>query len=194
MQHDFQSTLQHFFGIPTASVGEISRFFEPISLKKGDFFQKTGRQADRLGFVEGGLVREFFVDEKGREVTKWIATPGYFVVDIASFLFQQPCRWHLQALTDCEILSISKSDYQHIGQYVARWPELEKMFIAKCFAILENRVVAHLSLSSEERYVQFFAQNAALFNQVPLQFLASMLGMTPETFSRIRRKHSRRSS
>lgn len=71
---------------------------------------------------------------------------------------------------------------------VPSWHELEKLFIAKCFTILENRIFSHLSMTAEERYNNFSEHNKELFNQVPLQYIASMLGMTPETFSRIRKK------
>jgi CRP-like cAMP-binding protein len=65
---------------------------------------------------------------------------------------------------------------------------LEKLFIARCFIMLEDRIFTHLSMTAEERYNFFFENNKELFNQVPLQYIASMLGMTPETFSRIRKK------
>ncbi len=71
---------------------------------------------------------------------------------------------------------------------VPKWQVLEKLFIAKCFTVMEDRIFAHLSMTAEERYVSFFEANKELFNQVPLQYIASMLGMTPETFSRIRNK------
>jgi hypothetical protein len=84
-------------------------------------------------------------------------------------------------LTDSEIYKIDSKDYQKIGQVVPGWTELEKLFIAKCFTVLEERIVTHLSMTAEERYIQLFNLNKELFNQVPLQYLASMLGMTPET-------------
>jgi hypothetical protein len=65
---------------------------------------------------------------------------------------------------------------------------LEKQFIAKCFLVLEDRVFSFLSLSSEERYNLLFESKKELFNQVPLNYIASMLGMTPETLSRIRKR------
>jgi CRP/FNR family transcriptional regulator, anaerobic regulatory protein len=194
MTNEFEKYLQSYFGIPQNTIGEIVPFFEKRTLKKGDFFLKEGRYSDKLAFVQQGIVREFLIDDKGQEVTKWISTKGYFLVDIASFLFQQPARWNLQALTDCELLVIDKEDYAKIGHIVSKWHELEKMFIARCFTILEQRIVTHLSLSSEERYDAFFKFNPELFNQVPLQYLASMLGMTPETFSRIRNKRGKKNS
>lgn len=190
---ELEKYIQTYFGVSTDDVTAISAFFQPESIAKGDYFLKTGRQCDRLGFVQSGIIREFvFVDD--REVTKWISTKGYFVVDLSGFIFNQPARWNIQALTDCELYVIENSNYQKIAQVIPRWAELEKLFIAKCFTVLENRIVTHLSLTAEERYHQLFNFNKELFNQVPLQYLASMLGMTAETFSRIRKKHAKRSS
>ena len=93
-----------------------------------------------------------------------------------------------------ELFVINKTDYARINQAVPKWPEIEKTFIARCFTVLEDRVVTHLALSAEERYEAFFQYKPELFNLVPLQNLASMLGMTPETFSRIRKKRSERNS
>ncbi len=185
--------IQTYFGVSTSDIGVISEFFKPITLHKGDFFLRTGKHSDKLGFVQSGIVREFvLVNDK--EITKWISTKGYFTVDLASFIFQQPARWNIQALTDCELYVIESSDYQKIGTVIPRWTELEKLFIAKCFTVLEERVLQHLSLTAEERYAQLFNFNKELFNQVPLQYLASMLGITPETFSRIRKRSTKRSS
>jgi CRP/FNR family transcriptional regulator, anaerobic regulatory protein len=194
MQSEFEKYIQSYFGTSKELTQRIVGHFTVKTLRKGDFLLKEGAYCDTLSFVEAGLLREYLSDENGREVTKWIATPGYFVVDIASFLFDQPARWNLQALTDCELLVIHKQEYTSIGQQIPAWNDLEKRFISRCFSILEQRIVMHLSLSSEERYELFFKHNKELFHQVPLHYLASMLGMTPETFSRIRKKQMRKTS
>lgn len=184
---ELEKYIHTYFGVGLDDLTKISSLFKLVTLKKGDFFLKTGRLCDKLGFVQSGIIREFVVLED-KEVTKWISTKGYFVVDLASFVFDKSARWNIQALTDCEIYIIDKKDYQRIGDVVPRWMELEKLFIAKCFTVLEDRVLQHLSMTAEERYHQLFSFNKELFHQVPLQYLASMLGMTPETFSRIRKK------
>ncbi len=184
---ELEKYIQTYFGVNNEELTKISSFFKPVTLKKGEHFVKTGRQSDRLGFVQSGIIREYvFIDHK--EITKWISTKGYFVVDLASFMFKIPARWNIHALTDCELYIINSKDYQKIGQVIPRWTELEKLFISKCFTVLEDRIITHLSMTAEERYQQLFNFNRELFNQVPLQYLASMLGMTPETLSRLRKK------
>lgn len=190
---ELEKYIQTNFSVGTDDLTKISAFFKPVTLNKGDFFLKAGKYSDRLGFVQSGIIREF-VTLVDKDVTKWISTKGYFAVDIHSFYFRQPARWNIQALTDCELYVIDINDYQKIGQLIPRWTELEKLFITKCFAVLEDRVVQHISLSAEERYTQFFNFNKEFFNQVPLQYIASMLGMTPETLSRLRKKATERNS
>ncbi len=184
---ELEKYIQTYFGISNDDLAKISSFFYPVWLKKGDFFLKTGHYSERLGFVQSGIIREFVIIDD-REVIKWISTKGYFMVDLSSFIFNQTARWNIQALTSCELFVIDKVDYQRIGQVVPRWAELEKLFIAKCFTVLEDRIVQQISMSAEERYGKLYSTNKELFNQVPLQYLASMLGMTPETLSRLRKK------
>lgn len=184
---ELEKYIQTYFRVTEEDIGKISAFFKPITLKKGDYFLKTGRMVDKLGFVQSGIIREFVLVED-REITKWISTKGYFVTDLSCFYFNQPARWNIQALTDSEIYIIDKAHYEDIGKVVPGWSNLEKLFIARCFMVLEERIVTLVAKSAEERYQQLFSFHSELFNLVPLQYLASMLGMTPETLSRIRKK------
>ena len=190
---ELEQYIQTYFEVNKQEAIVIGAFFKPMTLDKGDFFLKTGRYSDQLGFVKTGLMREFlFVDHK--EVTKSILTTCNFVVDMASFIFNQPARWNIQALTDCELYVIDSADNEKIGQQIPRWQELERFCVGKYFTEMEDRIVQLLALSAKERYERFFNSNKELFLQVPLQYLASMLGMTPETFSRIRKKQHEKTS
>jgi len=185
--NELESYIHHYFSVSTSDCQTIAGLFTRENLTKGDFYLKTGRYCNKMSFIKQGLLR-IYVDLPTGEVTQWISTPAYFITDLSAFLFRAPARWNIQALTDTEMFTIDHEDYINIGKLIPKWHELEKLFIGKCFVMLENRVFDHLSLTAEERYDRFFEQNRELFNQVPLQYLASMLGMTPETFSRIRRK------
>lgn len=186
---ELEQNIKSYFGvIQHDDLQIVSSLFHQTTLKKGDYFLKTGKPCDKLSFIQSGFLRIYaFTEDK--EVTQWISTPGYFVTDLSSLLFESPARWTIQALTDSVLYTINAEDYKKIGKVVSKWHELEKLFIAKCFTTLEDRIFSHLSMTAEERYNFFFENNRELFNQVPLQYIASMLGMTPETFSRIRKRH-----
>lgn len=185
---ELELAIINYFGpVPTEQLEEISSMFKKRSIAKGEFILKSGKQCRSLDLVSSGLLR-IFVYTENKEVSQWISSQGYFATDLSSFIFQSPARWNIQALVDTEVYSISRSNYQNLSKLVPLWNELEKMFLIKCFASLEDRIFSHLSMTAEERYHFFFENHKELFNQVPQQYIASILGMTPETFSRIRKK------
>lgn len=184
---ELEQYIQSYFQVDENKLAEIASSFYPQRIDKGNFLLKQGRICSQLSFVSSGLVRIFTVVEE-KEVTQWISTAGYFVTDLASFVFNTPARWNIQALTDCTLYTIDKDIYNKLGTAIPEWHKLEKLFIAKCFVMLEDRVCRHLYMTAEERYQQLQELMPELFNQVPLQYLASMLGMSPETLSRLRKK------
>ncbi|MDX2191337.1 MAG: Crp/Fnr family transcriptional regulator [Bacteroidota bacterium] len=185
---ELEHYINSYFGIVnTDDLNTISSFFKLHKLEKGDFLLKTNNRCDKLSFIQSGLLR-IFVNNDEKEITQWISTKGYFATDLSSFIFNAPARWNIQALVETELYTINKEDYKKIEDLVPKWAEIEKLFLVRCFTILEDRIFSHLSMTAEERYHFFFQNNRELFNQVPLQYIASMLGMTPETFSRIRKK------
>jgi len=179
--------LQGYFELPASSLGKLAEQFEETTLSRKDFFLKEGDACKHLSFVKSGFIR-IYRNMDGKEVTQWISTPGSFVTDLASFVFGAAGRWNIEALTDCELYTISKERYAKLHHIVPEWHQLEKLFIAKCFVYLEERVLQHLHFTAEERFKQLFDEQPELFNQVPLQYIASMLGMSPETLSRLRNK------
>jgi CRP-like cAMP-binding protein len=185
---ELENSITSYFGkIPPEDLQTIVSFFKQETIKKNDYFLKTGKSCEKLSFVQSGFLR-IFVETEKKDVTQWISTKGYFVTDLSSFVFGSPARWTIQALTDTTVQTIYKEDYQKLNELVPQWPLLEKIFIVRCFTFMEDRIFSHLSMTAEERYQFFFEHNRELFNQVPLQYIASMLGMTPETFSRVRKK------
>ncbi len=184
-----QQQIQSYFGITPDEFVAIEHLFSKTELAKGNYFVKKSQYCEKLSFIKSGFIR-IYATENDKEITQWISTGGYFITDLHSFIFDQRSRWNMQALNDCILYTITKENYKKLYQILPNWYQIEKKFVASCFTILENRVFDHLSLNSEERYLKFFSQNKTLFNEVPLQYLASMLGMTPETLSRIRKKHN----
>ncbi|UIR55201.1 Crp/Fnr family transcriptional regulator [Sphingobacterium sp. SRCM116780] len=187
MNSFFQNQITQLFEIPQQNLETILASFEEEDLPKGAYFLEEGRRCDRLSFIQSGLVR-VFRDTASGQVTQWIGQEGYFITDLSSFLFEQPARWNIQVLGDTKLLSIHRKDYLSFEKHIPDWNRLEKHFIAKCFLQLEDRIYNFIAHTAEERYRLYFEQNKTLFNQVPLQYIASLLGMSPETLSRIRAK------
>lgn len=185
--YTIESSLQNLFALNEKEIIQLRSLFNHKQLKKGDFFIRKGQTEVAMSFVNTGLLRIYdTVHEK--EVTQWISTPGYFMTDIAAFSFGVPARWNIQALSETEIYYISKTDYENLNKLIPDWPSIDRRFLSKCFAMMEDRIFGFLSLSAEERYQKLQDEQPELLREVPLQYLASMLGMTPETLSRIRKK------
>ncbi len=179
--------INSYFGVPKDDISKISSLFNLTTLKKGDYFLKEGQICNKLSFHKSGLIR-VYVTTVEKEVTQWISSTGYFITDLSGIIFNNPSKYNIQALTDCELYTIDRKIYNSLSEVIPKWDKLEKLFIARCFTALEDRIFTLLSMTAEERYKLVFEQNRELFNQVPLQYLASMMGMTPETLSRLRKK------
>lgn len=184
---ELQLYIKSYFGIEESKLAILEELFEAETLQKGSTFAETGKRCNKLSFIKSGFLR-VFNHHDGKDVTQWISTEGEFITDLSSIIFGNPSRWDIVALTDCAVYTISKENYDRIGTLIPEWHQLEKMFIAKCFTTLENRIFSFLSMTAEERYNMMFEMKPELFNQVQLTYIASMLGMTPETLSRIRKK------
>lgn len=190
---NFETLIKEHFGqLSNQEVAFIRPYFQEEKLQKNEFFTQTDKTCDKLSFVKSGILRIYTLSD-GKEITQWISTQNFLLTEVMGFFFNQPNRWAIQALTETELLSITKTNYLKLCQEFPKWNEIEKQLIMKCFMMMEDRIFSHLSMTAEERYELYFQQNKKLFNQVPLQYIASLLGMTAETLSRIRKRQNENS-
>ncbi|TXF90915.1 Crp/Fnr family transcriptional regulator [Neolewinella aurantiaca] len=178
--------LQPTFRLSPAKADEIAELFREDHLKKGDFFLRRGQTVRKLAFPQDGYLRGW-APAGDKDVTQWIFSPNYFVADLNALFFGVPARWNIQALEDCRLWTLPEENYLKMAEVIPNWERIEKEFLARCFMTIEDRVFSFLSLSAKERYKALLSFNPDLFEAVPLHYLASMLGMTPETLSRIRK-------
>ena len=161
--------------------------FEPMNLPAGEYFVDEGLVCKHIGFITKGYVRSFYEINDG-EVTTMINTKHNIVTAHTSFTLQRPSMQYIQAITDSELLVMSYENMQKLYDEIPNWERLGRIINERVYGYVEGRVVDYLSLSPEERYRKLIEENAKLVQNVPLRYIASMLGITPETLSRIRNK------
>jgi len=184
---ELEEYLRSYMGVSDEDMAALVSAFYPMTLEKGDYYLKAGRICDKLSFHREGLMRSFAV-HGDKEVTQWISFRGNLITDLQGLVCDEPARFTIQALTRCELYTIDKQEYLGLHRRIERWPVLERTLITRCFGFMETRIFSLLSMSGEERYSYLQGQNPDLFDTVPLKYLASMMGMTPESLSRIRKK------
>ncbi|MGB0389970.1 MAG: Crp/Fnr family transcriptional regulator [Salibacteraceae bacterium] len=165
---------------------EITSVFEERNIKKGEYLIESGKVCREMAFIESGYLR-MWNDMEDKEVTIWIGQEGTFITSVASFVFETNSIWNIEAVTDCKIQSISKSKHVALCQKFNSWLEFDNMLLARAYFVLENRFFNHLHTTSRERFEKLMNDCPKMFNSVPLQYIASMIGVTPETLSRLRR-------
>ncbi|MEO1651988.1 MAG: Crp/Fnr family transcriptional regulator [Bacteroidota bacterium] len=173
--------------LPKEKFELIRPLFEEEDVPKGSLLIRQEGYSKRILFLRRGYVRCYFSNGK-KEFTHWVYWKGHIINDIPSFYNLRPSKWNFMTLSDCQFFAISQENYQKINHIFPDWDSYEKRFIIKFFSVLENRISTFLSMNSRERYESLFEQHPQLFNRIPLVYIASMLGMAPETLSRIRSK------
>ncbi|MEM7102937.1 MAG: cyclic nucleotide-binding domain-containing protein, partial [Bacteroidota bacterium] len=177
--------LKHELNLPEKLIPHITAYYQEEHLSKDEFLVKEGQFCRKMCLIDQGYFRFFSFSDK-KIITHWIFGKNQLVTDVASFFLKQPAKWNIQALTNTTIFTITQTDYEKLRKQILEWDNYEKLFLVKLMSALENRVYALLSMSAEERYQYLYDSDSNMFNELPLQYLASMLGMTPETLSRIR--------
>jgi len=160
-----------------------------LRVRKGDFLVRTGEVCNYLYFVQKGIVRGYVQDGK-KEITTWIAAENEMVTSITSFHTQQKAFENIQAIEDCELSCLHFDDLQFLYD---RFPEVNvaaRKLLENYLRDAEERAyIARLS-EATSKYQRFIATKSFMLNRVPLKFIASYLGMTLETLSRIRSRLS----
>jgi CRP/FNR family transcriptional regulator, anaerobic regulatory protein len=166
----------------------ILESFSELSLNKNECWIKKGDICNHLAFVKSGILR-VFNEIDIEETTFGFVFENAFSTALTSFAYQVPSEWSIQAVTKTELLVINRENHFKLINNISNWLEVDNYLLLQAYTSLESRMLDHIQLNAEQRFNGLFAQNPGIFNLVPLKYIASSLGITPETLSRLRKRH-----
>ena len=170
-----------------SAVKGMSAVLQKIDLAKGAFLITEGKVCRHIYFLEKGCLRGFY-HQDGKEITYWFGFENNFVTSFFSFITQKPCVEHIQVIEDCALWAISYDDLQKLYN---TYPDIERfgrIMNERYYVMLEERFVGNHFKEARERYENLIANAPHIVQRVPLGYIASYLGITQETLSRIRNK------
>ncbi|OBX24104.1 MULTISPECIES: Crp/Fnr family transcriptional regulator [Bizionia] len=158
-------------------------------IPKKNIFLKLHDIEDHISFIESGVVRLFIPKENPeKEITFGFSFTDQFVSAYDSFLTQSPSAYELQALTDTTLLSMSYADLQDVYKNTQIGNLIGRLTAERLFLIKSRREQHLLNLTAEERYLKLFKERPELLKEVPLKYISSYIGVTPQALSRIRKR------
>ncbi|WP_395063250.1 Crp/Fnr family transcriptional regulator [Flavobacterium sp.] len=166
----------------------ISNKATELNLKKDDYFSEAGKISKQVGFIIDGITRVCYYNNKGEEITKYFIEERNLVVDLESFDNEIPSTAYVHAITDCKLIVFSKSDWQELLNTIVGWDTIVHKIIAKALMQKVARRSPLVTEDATERYIKFLEIYPNVVNRVPLSYVASYLGVTQSSLSRIRKK------
>lgn len=187
----FKEAIRRVADISDTEAQVIFRHFKCEQLSVGDNYVKKNQICDYIGFIESGMVRHFYLQD-GEEVTRWISLENEFVTALGSFISGEPCSHYLQAITNCRIWTLKKVDWAVLYQTHAAIRAFWLRGLEVNIMGFEDRIYQQLAGDAEQRYLFFITKYPAFLEKVPQKYIASMIGIKPESLSRLRKKLSKK--
>lgn len=162
--------------------------FKTAEFSKGDPLIWPGQRVEHQYFVIQGCLRTYLIDSSGKEHTMQFAVEGWWVSDYIAYYKEAPSIFHVECLEDCRLLKISKSQLSLLFDPL---PMVERYFrrqLENAFAAFQLRILSSLNMTAEERYTQFIGVYPDIEKRVKNYQIASYLGITPQSLSRLRRQ------
>ncbi|AWG25797.1 Crp/Fnr family transcriptional regulator [Flavobacterium kingsejongi] len=178
--------------ISLQTAAEIASHFQSKSIAKNELQLAEKGICDEYLFLEKGFMRAFAYDTEGNEVTTGFYSPGAVVFEVASFFNRTKSQENIQALTDCSGYYISYKQLNTLFHTVPQFREFGRSILVKGFSGLKTRMLSMITETAEERYLFLLKTNPEIFQHAPLKNIASYLGITDTSLSRIRKELSKK--
>lgn len=171
---------------------EMAELFEEKTIAKGQFFLQAGTVSDEYFFMETGFMRAFTFDYDGNEVTTNFFRANGLVFEPASFFTRTPSKENIQALTPCSGYFIGFEQLNQLFHAMPAFREFGRGVLVNGFAALKQRTLSLINETAETRYQQLLQHNGEIFQHAQLKQIASYLGITDTSLSRIRREYAKK--
>jgi CRP-like cAMP-binding protein len=179
--------------ISDADLDQLKTSFVPKKLRKRQYLLQEGDICKYQGFVEKGLLRSYTVDEKGSEHILQFASEGWWVADLSSYLSEEPSFLNIEALEDAELLLISKIEWEASMKKIPALEHYFRIILQNHLISTQKRLLQSLAETAEEKYNRFVKTYPECVQRMPQHMIASYLGVTRETLSRVRKQALERS-
>jgi CRP-like cAMP-binding protein len=157
-------------------------------IRKKEKWLREGDVCKQVAFIKSGCLRSYSVDASGTAHVVQLAMPSHWLADLYSFLNQTPSTLYIEAIEDSEILLLHHTKMEELYKQVPRLERYFRILFQNAYIHAQQRLNATLSVSAEDRYKKLVADHPEILQKVPLGYIASYLGITPESLSRIRKK------
>ncbi|MDE3183567.1 MAG: Crp/Fnr family transcriptional regulator [Bacteroidota bacterium] len=190
----FLASVKEHISITDQEFEFCKTLFIPKKLRKRQYLLQEGDVCRYTAFVEKGMLRTFTVDDKGNEPILQFSMEGWWVTDLYSYLTDEPSRYNIEALEDCELLLITKPSWETLLEKVPAFEKYFRILIQNNLIATQRRLISSMTESAEDQYTKLIDNFPTCLQRVPQHMIASFLGITPETLSRIRSQMAARKS
>jgi len=160
--------------------------FRPKRMLKRQFLLQEGDVCRELAFVEKGALYSYSVDSRGNQHVIRFAFEGWWMANLESFFTNSPTRLNIEVLENSELLVLDKKNHEKLLEEIPAYERYHRIIVQNAYVALQQRVENALGQTAEEKYARLIEQSPEFLNRVPLNLVASYLGVSPETLSRVR--------
>lgn len=180
---EFIEYILQFGNLNQQQIEFISQKAKEVDLPKEDYFVEAGKVLKRVGFIVDGIIRICYYNNEGKEITKIFIEENHLLLNLKNV----PSTEYIQAATDCKLLVFSVEDWEEISDTLIGWDHITQKIMTKSLGQKLERVSPLVSQDATTRYLEFLEKYPTLANRIPLSYIASYLGITQSSLSRIRR-------
>lgn len=163
----------------------ISKSTIETELHKDDYFAEAGKRFNQIAFVLEGVLRICYYNNKGEEITKYFIEENHFIAN--PYEAEQPFTEYIQAATDCKLIVFSQQQWNELSNTIIDWDRITNKMFHNSLMKKMDRLSSLLSEDATTRYLTFLEKFPNLINKIPLSYVASYLGITQSSLSRIRK-------